>query len=271
VGEAKTDPDIRVYEKPLIYDIAFGYRDFRREADLLRDWCRRASGPERPQSVLELAAGPADHALEFAARGRRAAALDLSPAMCDFARRKAAARGVALDVHCADMVDFSLGARFDLALLMISSAAHIYTLDAFVRHLRSVARHLSPRGCYILEMPHPADILAHAHPTRTGSHWTMERDGIEVETRWGSAEDPYDPIAQVVEARVELRVRTGGREELLVERCRMREWTAGELEAAVKLSGAFEIAEQHGEFALDAPFDATERSWRMITVLRALA
>jgi SAM-dependent methyltransferase len=255
-----------VYEKPLVYDVAFGYRDFRKEVDLLQAWCRRASGADRPQSALELAAGPADHAIELARRGVRAAALDLSPAMCAYAREKARARGVALDVHCGDMIDFALGTRFDLAILMISSACHIYTLDAFVRHLRAVARHLAPGGAYILEMTHPGDFLT-ATP-RAISHWSEARDGLEVETWWGTPGDPYDPIAEIREARVEMRVRRGAREEVHVDRCRMREWTAAELDAAVRLSGAFAIAEQHGAFSLDQPFDATPASWRMISVLR---
>lgn len=260
------NPETRVYDKPLVYDIAFGYRDFRKEVDVLQAWCRRASRPDRPQSVIELASGPADHALELARRGVRATALDLSPAMCAYAREKAAARSVSIDVHCGDMIDFSIGARFDLAIIMIASACHIYTLDAFVRHLRCVARHLAPMGAYILEMTHPGDILTCTPRVKTS--WTESRDGLEVETHWGSPDDPFDPIAQICEARVEMRVRKGAREEVHVDRCRMREWTATELEAAVRLSGAFEIAEQHGAFSLDAPFDSSPASWRMISVLR---
>ena len=41
------------------------------------------------------------------------------------------------------------------------------------------------------------------------------------------------------------------------------EWTF-----AVAMSGAFDLVEQHGDFAIDAPFDETPESWRMISVLR---
>jgi SAM-dependent methyltransferase len=256
-----------IYEKPFLYDLAFGYRDFRKEADLLAAWFRRASGREGPDSVIELAAGPAEHAAEFASRGAQAAALDLSPAMCAYARKKAAARGVEVEVRCGDMTEFSIARKFDLALLMISSTAHIYTLDAFVRHLRCVGAHLRPRGVYILEMPHPGDFLR-SQKARAGSVWTMKQDSIEIEVRWGSPDDPYDPIAQILEARVELRVRDGTHEEVHVDRCRMRDWTASEFEAVVRLSGCFEIAERHGDWALDAPFDDSPASWRMLSVLR---
>jgi SAM-dependent methyltransferase len=258
-----------IYAKPFLYDVAFGYRDFAREADLLAAWYRRAARTaDGPRSVLELASGPADHAAEFAARGARAAAIDLSPAMCEYARRKAAARGISVEVHCGDMIEFALPLRFDLALLMISSTAHIYTLDAFVRHLRTVAAHLAPQGAYILEMPHPSDFLRPRGPAPKENAWTERRDGIEVEVRWGSEDDPYDPLAQILEARVRIAVRDGVREEIHNDTCRMRDWTATELEAAVRLSGAFEIAEQHGAWTLDAPFDSSPASWRMITVLR---
>jgi hypothetical protein len=38
---------------------------------------------------------------------------------------------------------------------------------------------------------------------------------------------------------------------------------------AIRFSGAFDVAERHGAFLLDAPLDATPASWRMISVLGA--
>src|SRR5262245_34655662 len=100
-----------MYEQPLIYDIAFGWRDFRAEVDLLVAWWARAAGlpaGATPEAAIELAAGPADHALEFAQRGVRAAALDLAPEMNEYAAKKAAARGVALETIRGDMTEFSV-------------------------------------------------------------------------------------------------------------------------------------------------------------------
>jgi SAM-dependent methyltransferase len=268
-----------MYDAPLIYDIAFSYRDFRHEMDCLLGWAARAAGGRAPRSFLELAAGPADHAIEAARRGLRAAALDLSPAMCAYARERAARAGVSLEVHEGDMIDLALpdaalpvapegGARgFDLAATMISSLAHVPTPAAMVRHLRAVARRLAPGGVYIVEQPHPADFLE--GKPRVLTNWTTERDGITVETEWGRDGDPYDPITQTLEATVEMRVR--GRhagEERRVEVVRMKEWTATEMEACLLAAGVLEIAARHGDFALDAPFDSSPASWRMISVLR---
>jgi SAM-dependent methyltransferase len=254
-----------VFARPLIYDVAFSYRDVSAEVDLLLAWATRVSG-QSPRSALELAAGPADHAIAMARRHLHCAAIDRSSAMCSYARQRAAEQAVVLRVHQADMVDFSIGERFDLACTMLSSLMFIYTLDHLVQHLRCVARHLEPGGVYIIEMPHPADFLTGRG--RTSPPWSAARDGLEVEVRWGRPDDPYAPLTQTLDALVEYRVRRGDQVELFRERTRMREWLASEFEAAVLLSGAFETVERHGAFELDAPLDSSEASWRMIQVLR---
>src|SRR5438552_15537407 len=109
--------DSLVYESAKLYDIAFNYRDFRQETDILAAWYRRARGGATLGSVLELASGPCAHALELASRGVRAAGIDLSSNMCDYAKKKAEALGLPLDVYTGDMVEFDLDRRFDLAVL----------------------------------------------------------------------------------------------------------------------------------------------------------
>ena len=82
-----------MYDAALGYEIAFSYRDVAAEVDALLRWC-----DARPTAVLEVAAGPAEHAIECVRRGMRATALDLSAAMCERAVANAAAAGVSLVV-----------------------------------------------------------------------------------------------------------------------------------------------------------------------------
>jgi SAM-dependent methyltransferase len=260
-----------VYGAAELYELAFSYRDYAHECDVLEAWYRRASGKTKIDSVLELASGPALHAIELGRRGARAAALDLSPAMCRLAEQRAEEAGVALETKCADMIDFDFGRRFDLAILMINSVAHIYSHRDLVRHFQTIARHLNPGGIFILEIQHPKDFAGRgARRSAVSKPWKMTRGELEVETRWGSENDPYDAIAQIFEPTVEMIARERGHEQRLVERVRMRDYGKPELDAAVAMSGAFEIAQMHGEFAADAPFDNTDASWRMIAVLRRL-
>jgi SAM-dependent methyltransferase len=255
-----------IYDHPWAYELACDFRNVPGEVDSLLGWCGRRRPPIR--SVLELAAGPAEHAREFARRGVAATALDLSPAMCDHAGEKAKSAGVDLEVVLGDMTDFELGRRFDLIITMLDSTSHLMTLDAFVAHLDRVGAHLAEEGLYVLEMSHPADRLTDDPRVSTG--WEVERDGVQATVRWGEAEDRLDPVTQIADDHVTITVRTGDEIQVFRDVVPYRFWTATELIAAVRLSGALEIVEQHGDFAEDVPLDAPD-AWRMITIFRRAA
>jgi SAM-dependent methyltransferase len=255
-----------IYDEPEFYEAACAYREVPAEVDALLRWYDRHRGPGSgpPRRVLELAAGPAEHARELAGRGLDATALDLSPAMCARARTMAAAAGVGLTVVEADMRDFSLPGEFDLAITMLNSLCHLLTLDDLLPHLASVARQLAPGGLYIAELAHPADYLS--GDRRTSSEWSSAVDGGTVSVRWG-AHDRIDPVTQVTRERVSVTYRKpGGSVRTVTDVVPNRFWTATELAAAIRLAGGFTIAASYGDFAADSPVEAAD-AWRMILVL----
>jgi SAM-dependent methyltransferase len=249
---------VSVYDEALGYEIAFGYRDVPAEVDALF-----AMAGGTPSSVLEIAAGPGAHAVECARRGIRATALDLSEAMCARAAANAAAAGVPLDVRRADMREFSLPYQVDLAFCMISSIAHVPTLDGMVSHLTAVRRALAPGGCYVVEGSHPTDELG---PKSTSTEWDTERDGVRVHTVWGEDGDVIDPVTQLTEVHVTMTV-TGPDGTGLTSRLVYadRFWTADELRASARLAG-LRVSAEYGAF--DRRALAAEGAWRMIMVMR---
>lgn len=272
-----------IYDEPGLYALACAYRDVSAEVSALQAWCaRHHQGPVG--SVLELAAGPAEHARELARRGLRAAALDRSPAMCAYAAAQAKAAGVALDVVEADMRDFRIAgadgepAAFDLAITMLNSACHLFTLDDLVRHLTALRAHLAPRGLYIVELAHPADFFSPV--PRTSSEWTVDAHGMHADVRWGGRGDRIDPLTQVTRERMTITATAAdGTVRTVSDVVPNRFWTLTEFTAAVALAGArhgdpggargcFQVVAAHGDFdeatALDAP-----TAWRMIIVLQA--
>ena len=56
-----------IYDEPEYYEAACAYRDVPAEVDALLRWSGKHHEP--PRSVLELAAGPAEHARDLARRG----------------------------------------------------------------------------------------------------------------------------------------------------------------------------------------------------------
>ena len=256
-----------IYDEPEFYEAACAYRDVPAEVGALLRWSGRHREPEAgpPRSVLELAAGPAEHARCLASRGLEATALDLSPAMCARARDLAEAAGVKLTVVQADMRDFSLPGGFDLAITMLNSLCHLLSLDDMLRHLAAVARHLDRGGLYIMELAHPADFFAAER--RTSSEWSTEVGGGTVSVRWG-AQDQIDPVTQITRERVSVTYhKRGGPVRTVTDVVPNRFWTATELTAAIRLAGGFAIAASYGDFDKDLPVDALD-AWRMILVLR---
>jgi SAM-dependent methyltransferase len=257
-----------IYDEPELYEAACAYRDVPGEVGALLRWSgkHRDPGTGPLGSVLELAAGPAEHARELARRGVTATTLDLSPAMCARARELAAKDAIGLTVVQADMRDFSLPGQFDLAITMLNSLCHLLTLDDLLQHLAAVARHVAPGGLYIVELAHPADFFAAER--RTSSEWTSEVDGGRVSVRWGGGRDEIDPVTQITREHVSVTYhKRGGTVRTVTDVVPNRFWTATELIAAIRLAGGFTVVASYGDFAADTPVEASD-AWRMILVLR---
>lgn len=246
-----------LFDFPRAYEVAFSFRDVAAEVDALLGW---HGGPVA--SALELAAGPADHALDLAGRGVPTSALDLSEAMCRRAAERAAERGLTLPVTHADMTDFHLGAAFDLVFCLIDSLAHVLTLDHLVAHLTCVRAHLAPGGAYVIESLHPADGF---HPgARTDTEWTIERPDLRVRVRWGR-DEPIDPLTQITDMLVTIDLSGSWGAERIGQVLAQRFWTADEIDAAARLAG-LHVSARYGDFA-GGPLDGPG-AWRMISVLR---
>jgi SAM-dependent methyltransferase len=257
-----------IYDEPELYEAACAYRDVPGEVGALLRWSgkHRESDTGPLRSVLELAAGPAEHARELARRGLDATTLDLSPAMCARAEQLAAADAIPLTVVQGDIRDFSLGRRFDLAITMLNSLCHLLTLDDLLQHLASVARHLAPGSLYIAELAHPADFFAAQR--RTSSEWSTEVGGGTVSVRWGGGTDEIDPITQITREHVSVTYhKRGGAVRTVTDVVPNRFWTATELTAAIRLVGGFAVVASYGDFDADTPVAAAD-AWRMILVLR---
>ncbi len=255
----------RIYHQARCYDVAFGFRNVPAECDTLAALMSRHSA--RPvATLLELAAGPAQHAREFARRGATATALDLSSTMCEYALQRAAQDGVQLQVAVADMCEFELGQRFDLAVLLMDSSSYLLDNQAVLRHLACVASHLVDGGLYVLEMSHPRD--AFGVGVSTGGQWTAEADGLRVQTRWGAEDDAFDPITQVDEVTVTMDWSGPEGSGQLVERACQRRFTANEVDALVRASGRFDIVEWLGSLNPATAFGNDRAAWRMVPVLR---
>jgi hypothetical protein len=253
-----------VFDAVDAYRAAFSYRDVPAEVDLLLAWHER-HGSGSPGAVLELAAGPGDHALEFARRGVAATALDLSAAMCACARQRAAAAGLPLVVVHADMTDFRIAARFDLAILLLDSASLVVSDAAMAGLFASVARPVDPGALLVID-------LSVDQPGDRRPDWTIDTGEISVRTRWGAEGDAYDPATGVEQSRVRITTTRRGETEprsVVDDIVPSRRWTGPQL-AALAAPEGWELLARYGSLDRDVEFGSPGTDRDVLVLRRGL-
>ena len=140
--------------------------------DVMTDWDARlaAEGPflaailqeAGAQTVLDAACGSGGHALWLARQGYRVAGADVSPAMIEIARYKAAEAGLDVPFTVAALSDLqpltsnlqsptSNLQPFDAVLCLGNSLPHLLTQADLVAGLRGMAEVLRPGGTLVLQ------------------------------------------------------------------------------------------------------------------------
>jgi SAM-dependent methyltransferase len=244
------------YNQSELYDIAFDFKDIKAECNFL------TSLAPNVKSFLELGAGPALHCIEMAKRGIASTALDLSNSMVEYGLSKAQKNEVEIEYIRSNMIDFKSENKWDLVATLMDSISYIHTNDAFITHLKTVAKHLNKNGLYVLEMIHPRDVFGLDKSTNT--NWEIERDGKVVKVNWGNPHDVFDPITQVVNTSV--RLESGS---IIIEDIApQRKFTFNELDALIKAGGCFEMIAVYGAMDKNIPFNNDKAAWRMVPILR---
>lgn len=256
------------YALPHLYDIAFGWRDVAAECDFLLGRFHATHG-RRPERAIEIACGPGRHARTLAARGIPTVGLDLSPTMIAYAKVQPGGDDRDVTWQVGDMRDFALTSPAEMAFCLVDSLSHLLTLDDLLTHLDAVAHALVAGGLYIIEQSHPRDTFG--DEPGWPAEWSAEDESGEttVHVTWGESDDPFDPIRQVGMLTVTLRAEHEG--ELVATDQSIvpsRLWLAGEMEAAIRLSGQWTIRERFGALDEAILWQNELPAWRMVTVLQ---
>jgi SAM-dependent methyltransferase len=285
-----------------LYDLAFGYRDFDEEVDFLRQ-CHATATGNKPRRILEVAAGPARHALTAlqhfgdeddndnendSSRGvtTRVDCLDRSPDMAAYAQGLsrellAVDEQESLTYHVADMRHFTIydddaddgPVTFETAWILLGSLQHL-TTNADVRAcLTSIRESLVANGTLIVELPHPKETFALGACTRNA--WAVPLDddtGTEagqLEILWGDEADDFDAISQVRQftVRMELQGVPNETPVQLSQVVPMRLFTAQEMDALATACG-FTIVAMHGALESNVSVDDEDAAYRLVCVLQ---
>jgi SAM-dependent methyltransferase len=275
----------RIYSMPALYDLAFGYRNFDEEIDFLVGQHQSLHDGKGPARVLELAAGPARHCIYAlqASKVLSATALDNSIEMVAYSNEIAAEE---LDVDSyensftylqEDMSDFQLSSDpFDSAWILLGSLQHLTTNAKVISCFQCIHRSLVDGGTLILELPHPRETFSMVDCTRNGWEVPLEDENGEqsgeLEIIWGDNDDEFDPIKQVRQFTVSMKISGVENDDDLQsvrEVVPLRLFTAQEINALAQIAG-FEVTSVHGALAKDVDVNHESEAYRLVCTLRKL-
>ena len=278
---ATKDPSLtagNIYSMPALYDLAFGYRNFDDEVDfLLFAHQKYSSTGQAPRAALELAAGPARHAIESLRMEQSpiqtATAIDFSQDMVTYGTALADKElnenlRSSFQYLQGDMRDFTTFPHmFDTAWILLGSLQHMTTNKDALACFRTVHSALNPGGTLILELPHPRETFTMVECTRNAWEVPLD-DGTDGELQiiWGDDDDTFDPIRQVRDFTVQMKIVSTERDQLVKEIVPMRQYTAQEIDALATLAG-FEVAGMYGALYQDVSVNDEEQAFRLVCVL----
>jgi SAM-dependent methyltransferase len=249
------------YAAPRYYEIAFDMNR-KQEVDFLAHCFRRYA--KRPvKTVIDIACGTGPHLIRLARRGYRMSGLDLSPANIAYLQERAAADGLAVGLHVADMTRFTLPKPVDAAICMQDSQGHLLTNEAILAHLRCTAKAVRKGGLYIFDR---YMCSSWTDPARKWS-WTRTRGRATVRATFEALKD-LNPVTQTFYEDMELDAVEDGRRHLYRQRHPSRMVFPQELRALVELAGGFELVEWFYGFKPRLKLDLAHHPLLMVVVLR---
>jgi SAM-dependent methyltransferase len=104
-------------------------------------------------AALELGIGTGRIALPLSARGIRVHGIDLSSAMLERLRTKPGSQDIAVTI--GDFSTARLEQRFTVAYLVFNTIKNLTAQDEQVACFQTVAEHLEPGGCFVIEVNIP--------------------------------------------------------------------------------------------------------------------
>ncbi len=111
------------------------------------DFIEKEIDRDKSVRILDIGCGTGRHAIELAKRGYRVTGIDLSEALLDRAREKAAASGVSVDLRRHDARELPFAGEFDLAIMICEGAFPLMETDEMnFEILKGAERALKPGG-----------------------------------------------------------------------------------------------------------------------------
>lgn len=251
------------YNLPVYYDVSFSH-EMRDELQFLKKICEsyRYRGRLR---LLEPACGTGRLLLPLAKNGFDCTGLDINPHSLCYLKDKLQRQGLHARVIHADMSDFRIRYRFDIAFCTVDTFRHLLTEQQALAHLQCMAKALKPAGIYVLGLHLLTDVEIKSRVIR----WKNSRGRLTVKTTMSLVE--LDRKKRRETLKVVLQPVTNVNKEKHVSIYDLRTYTLKQFQNLLAKSGQFRIITAYDEYYdLNSPIQLNDRSEYAVFILERI-
>jgi len=254
-----------IYDHPKYYDLVFG-ADCAAEIKFIRACgehygCGRANVQQA--RMFEPACGTGRLLYALARRGYTVAGLDLNPKAIAFCNARFRRHGMQESAFVADMSNFRVQHRYEIAFNTINSFRHLASESAALNHLRCLGDAVRVGGLYLLGVHLTPTAAApseteswsarRGHLAITTHMWTLARDSAKRVERFGIRFDIHRPSQSF---RIE--------DELV-----LRSYTPKQMKHLIKKSGVWETVATHDfRYRIESPIIVDASTEDVVYVLK---
>jgi SAM-dependent methyltransferase len=250
-----------IYDHPKYYDLVFG-ADCAAEVKFILGCGKRFMRTELKR-CFEPACGTGRLLYALARRGYEVAGLDLNPKAVEFCNARFGRHGLSPPAVVADMSDFRVARRYDVAFNTINSFRHLRDEATARDHLQCMGKAVRVGGLYLLGIHLSPTAAA---PSETES-WSARRGHLSINTHMWTKK--RDTRRRVERFGIRFDVHCPSRSLRIVDELVLRSYTANQMNRLIGSSRVWEIAETFDfSYDLDEPIEVDAATEDVVYALR---
>ncbi len=250
-----------IYDHPKYYDLVFG-ADCAAEVKFIlgcgQQFIRRA-----PKRMFEPACGTGRLLYALAKRGYDVSGLDLNPKAVEFCNARFRRHGMPAPAVVADMSDFRVTRRYDIAFNTINSFRHLGSEAAARSHLQCMGKAAKVGGLYLLGLHLTPTEVA---PSETES-WSARRGHLAINTHMWTKE--RDSRRRVERFGIRFDIHNPSRSFRISDELVLRSYTPKQMDRLIESSGCWDtVATYDFGYDLECPIEVDRATEDVVYVLQ---
>ena len=250
-----------IYDHPKYYDLVFG-ADCAAEVKFILG-CSDQYMTRPAKNFFEPACGTGRLLYSLAKRGHAVAGLDLNPKAVDFCNARFERHGIKASAFVADMSDFRVTKRHDIAFNTINSFRHLQTEKSARAHLECMGQAIRVGGVYLLGVHLTPTEVA---PSETES-WSARRGHLSINTHMWTKERKKG--SRIEKFGIQFDVHNPTRSFRILDELVLRSYRPKQMDRLIASSGCWELdATYNFSYDLDDPIEVDAATEDVVYVLR---